>query len=162
MTVYTPEHQAALAEFLATHELACGVGTEQSPCSIAAVNFVLTGRVTDDRPECMSAVIHKWVILMQDAMPKALRNSPAWKGALLVAPGTGTDPANEAERLALILDWMWGTVLPQVQAKADENGFGRQWRTMCESRTAQAAARAARAARAKTSASSCLGDRLRR
>jgi len=38
-----------------------------------------------------------------------------------------------------VMDWMWGTVLPSLQPVADKNGFGKQWREMCESRTADAA-----------------------
>jgi hypothetical protein len=41
---------------------------------------------------------------------------------------------------------MWGTVLPSLQPVADKNGFGEEWRVMCETRTEAAANAAANAA----------------
>ena len=61
-----------------------------------------------------------------------------------MAAGTGRD--REEERLALIMDWMWGTVLPDLQSVADQGGFGAEWRTMCVEKSPEAARAAARAA----------------
>jgi hypothetical protein len=152
MTTLTDQQRAAIAAKLETMTLPRGLGDAHAACSIAAINLALTGRLTDDIPECMSEVIGRWVITVQDAMPDQMRNSPEWKRLLPLAAGTGRQ--HEDERLALILDWMWGTVLPMLQPQADAGGYGPEWRTMCEQRTegaaeaAQAAARAAWAAEA--------------
>jgi hypothetical protein len=69
--------------------LPSGLGTEESACSIAAINLALTGELTDDIPDCMSEVIGRWIIPTQDAMPAELRNSPRWKSLLPLAAGTG-------------------------------------------------------------------------
>lgn len=124
--------------------LSRGVGTNERACSIAAINLALNGRLTDEIPACMSLVIGKWIIVVQDAMPEAMRNSPEWLSLLPIAAGTGRD--HEAERATIILDWMWGTVLPSLQPQADAGGYGAEWRTMCEQRTEKSARAAARAA----------------
>jgi hypothetical protein len=36
---FTQEHRAKLEEYLATHTLPSGLGTEESACSIAAINL---------------------------------------------------------------------------------------------------------------------------
>jgi len=77
-------------------------------------------------------------------MPHDMRNSQRWKSLLPLAAGTGK--SHEAERLALILDWMWGTVLPTLQPVAEKRGFGAEWSTMTTERTEKAAAAAAAAA----------------
>ena len=53
-----------------------------------------------------------------------------------------------AEQLELLLDRLWGEVLPTVWPQADGAGFGPEWRAMCETRTAPAALAAAQAAEA--------------
>jgi hypothetical protein len=63
---------------------------------------------------------------------------------LPLAAGTGRE--QEQERLKIILDWMWGTVLPSLQSIADQQGFGDQWQKMTAERTAEAANAAAVAA----------------
>ena len=153
-TVWTQEADARLRDYLASHELVAGIGTEESACSVAAINLALTEKVTDTIPMCMSEVIGQWMIVVQDAMPSEMRNSSGWKCLLPMAAGTGHE--REEERLALIMDWMWGTVLPDLQSVADRGGFGAEWRIMCTERSlgpaaaaaAVAAGAAARAARA--------------
>ena len=147
-TVWTQETDARLRDYLASHELVAGIGTEESACSVAAINLALTEKLTDAIPMCMSKVIGEWMIVVQDAMPSEMRNSPGWKRLLPMAAGTGR--AREEGRLALVMDWMWETVLPDLQSVADQGGFGAEWRTMCMEKSPDAAwaARAARAARA--------------
>ena len=140
----TIEQQTAIAEKLRDMHLPAGLGDEHSACSIAAINLALTGELTGDIPDCMSEVIGRWVINVQDSMPDEMRNSDRWKILLPLAAGTGRE--KEQERLALVLDWMWGTVLPTLQPLADEEGFGAEWKRMTEERTAEAAAAAADAA----------------
>lgn len=98
----------------------------------------------EQTPDHMSEVVGRWVGAAQDAMPAEVRNSARWKALLPLAAGTGRK--HEKERLALVLGWMWDTVLPAFQPAADECGFGAQWRQMVVERTADAAAQAAKAA----------------
>ena len=136
-TVWTQEADARLRDYLASHELADGIGTEESACSVAAINLALTATVTDAIPKCMSKVIGQWMIVVQDAMPSEMRNSLDWKRLLPLAANTGGD--REEERIALVMDWMWGTVLPDLQSVADQGGFGAEWRTMCVEKSPDAA-----------------------
>ena len=146
MTTYTPEIRSKLEQYLATHTLPKGMGSEESACSIAAINLAISGKMTDEIPDCMSEVIGCATITLQDAMPDDMRNSARYKAWLPTAVGTGRDREQEQERLAILMDWMWRTVLPQLQPLADEEGFGKEWRTMCSERTQEAAYAAADAA----------------
>ena len=141
-TVWTQEADARLRDYLASHELVAGIGTEKSTCSVAAINLALTEKVMDTIPKCMSKVIGQWMMAVQDVMPWEMRNSPGWKCLLPMAAGTGRE--REEERLALVMDWMWGTVLPDLQSVADQGGFGAGWRIMCTERSLAAAARRGR------------------
>ena len=145
MTDYTTDHRLKLEAYLATHTLAQGLGNEQSACTLAAINLAMSGKLTDKIPACMSKVLGKAAIALQDAMPDEMRNSARYKALIPDMPGTGR--AQEQERLAILLDWMWSVVLPQIQPIADERGFGAQWQSMCRKKTAAAARAAARAAR---------------
>ena len=153
-TVWTQEADARLRDYLASHELVAGIGTEKSTCSVAAINLALTEKVMDTIPKCMSKVIGQWMMAVQDVMPWEMRNSPGWKCLLPMAAGTGRE--REEERLALVMDWMWGTVLPDLQSVADQGGFGAGWRIMCTERSLDAAAAAAGAAGASRVAWSAL------
>jgi hypothetical protein len=137
MSTITTDQQASIAKKLATMHLPSGLGDEHSACSIAAINLALSGRLTDEIPDCMSEVIGRWIIVVQDAMPGELRNSARWKSLLPLAAGTGR--GQEQARLDIILDWMWGTVLPSLQTLADQQGFGAQWQKMTTGRTAKSA-----------------------
>ena len=137
MTKWTEKADAKLRDYLATHELPIGLGSEERACSIAAINLALTGTLTDDIPDCMSRVIGKATIVLQDAMPAEMRNSARYKDWLTTAAGTGRD--NESERLAVLIEWLWSTALPELQGVADARGFGVKWREMCEKRTPDAA-----------------------
>src|SRR5579859_6846524 len=151
MSTITAEEQAKIAAYLDTHMLPAGIGSEESACSIAAINLALTGELTDRIPACMSPVIGRWIIVVQDAMPAAMRNSAEWKRLLPLAAGTGRAADDEQQRLALVLAWVWDGVLPHLQPVADKYGFGESWRAMCNDKTAcaaDAAARVADAARA--------------
>ena len=138
MTTITTEQQQAIATVLAPMILSKGLGTAENACSIAAINLALTGLFIDEIPDCMSEVIGKWIIGVQDAMPAEMRNSAEWKRLLPLAAGTGRK--REKERFEIILSWMWDTVLPTLQPIADKHGFGEEWRMMLQQRTADAAA----------------------
>ena len=136
---FTPEARERLQAYLFApgRILPPGLGTREQACSIAAINIALTGTLTDEIPDCMSRVIGQWIITIQDEMPDDQRNSERWKLALVSAAGTGRE--RERERFALVMDWLWGTVLPLVQPIADEYRIGESWRKMCDERTVDAA-----------------------
>ena len=146
MSTLTQAEETKIADWLADHPtLTRGVGTKEAACSVAAWNLALTGTLTDKIPDCASEVIGRWIIAVQDSCPPEHgRGHPEWLRLLPLAAGTGR--AHEAERLAIVLDWMWGTVLPSVQPVADKNGFGEEWRVMCTVRTYAASYAAANAA----------------
>jgi hypothetical protein len=150
MSTITQEQQEAIAAYLKDRHIPVGLGTKEAACSIAAINLVLTRKLTDTIPECMSAVVGRWVLRIQDAMPDAMRNSTDWRSLLPLAAGTGREL--ESERLNIILDWMWGTVLPQLQPVADAHGYGDKWGTMVTDRTANVAYLAYAAAKATDAA----------
>ena len=148
----TAEQQAAVAATLANMPtIPSGVGSKESACSIAAINLALSGKLTDEIPDCMSLVIGKWIIKIQDSAPAELRNSKYWRHLLPLAAGPGRD--REAERSNVAIEWMWSVVLPQVQPLADGHGFGEKWHYMCSLRTADAARSARSAAYAANAAS---------
>ena len=68
MSTITTEQQTAIADFLKGRRI---------PCSVAAINLALFGRLTDHVPPCMSLVVGRWIIRIQDAMPDTMRNSDA-------------------------------------------------------------------------------------
>ena len=86
----------------------------------------------------MSEVILAWITPIDAAMPTALRQSEPWGTAMVKSLETGQK--HERERLAIIMDHLWGTALPLVQPLADRSGFGAAWRTMTTERTAAARA----------------------
>ena len=138
---FTEVQKKSLIEYLSSHDLAKGLGSEESACSIAAINLAISGELTDEIPECMSPVIGKWIIRIQDAIPSEVRNSAEWKRLLPLAAGTGR--GKEKERLDLILKWMWTEVLAILLPIATQRGFGKEWGTMLTEKTVSAA-RAAR------------------
>ena len=135
-TTFPADAAKRLTTWLETHDLGWGLGNEYSTCSIGAINLALNGELTNRIPDCMSEVTGRWVIRIQDAMPDGLRNSAEWKSLLPRAAGTGRE--HETERITIIMDWLFETVLPIIQPTADANGFGPQWRRMCDERTAKA------------------------
>ena len=147
MSTLTSDQFAAITTKLASMPvIPSGLGSTESACSIAAINLALSGRLTDDIPDCMSEVVGRWIITIQDAMPAEMRNSACWRGLLPLAAGTGR--TMERERAKVALDWMWGAVLPQHQPIADVGGYGKKWKAMTTKRTAAAAEAAAAAAAA--------------
>ena len=119
-----------------------GKGDLRSPCSMAAINLALTGKLTDDTPLCMSEVIGMWVLHTQDEIPPALRNSGEWRALLPISAGTGRDPSAERARLDAVIEWMWPSMAVAQQA-ADKFGFGTEWREQRTLRSAKAAAASA-------------------
>ena len=147
MTTLTPTQQATIAATVERMQLTRGLGDAENACSIAAINLALSGELTDRIPDCMSEVIGRWIIAIQDRMPDDMHNSSDWKRLLPLAAGTGRD--HEPERLAVVMGWMW-SALTLVQPVADAGGFGPEWQAMCCEQSNAAAKAAADAARAAT------------
>lgn len=176
-TDWTAE-RAKVTELLAQVTLRHGLGTAAEPCSVAAIHIALTGRVTDGPHPCMSNVVRRWVIRVQDAMPVELLNrgtehGDRWQETLPLLVGSAAGKDVEAARLETIVHWMWDrlggdTVPGWVPGEARQ-----AWATMLAERTevaatdatdatdaaiaadatdAAIAARAARAANAATAA----------
>ncbi len=147
MSAITPAQEQAIRETLARMpKLSEGQGDERSACSLAAINLALFGKLTDRIPDCMSEVVGAWVRGVQDLCPPLLcRDHPEWRELLPRAAGTGRE--HEAERVRIVLDWMWGA-LALVQPVADANGFGLDWSRMLDERTGAAARKAYYAAKA--------------
>lgn len=130
------QEQSIRTTLAAMPTLAVGLGTQDQACSIAALNLGLTGTLTDRVPDCMSEVIGRWIIGIQDRMPTTIRDSAAWRELLVLSAGTGRE--HEAERLASVLDWMW-SALAVAQPQADQLEYGDAWATMMRERTSIAA-----------------------
>jgi hypothetical protein len=74
MSTITVEQREAIADFVDTHHIHAVLGDKEQACSIAAINLALSGDLTDRVPSCMSDVIGKWIIGVQDSMPAAMRH----------------------------------------------------------------------------------------
>ena len=132
---FPPEARKRLWEYLYSHSLSAGTNTPHSTCSIGAVNLALGNGVIDRIPQSMSQVIGSWIINVQDAMPNRLRNSDGWKKALVASVDTMNNPAAEDRRLELILQTMWGKVIPILQPAADKGGYGEEWLMMSKTKS---------------------------
>ena len=142
--IWTPEAEARLRAYLSTRLIPVGLGAADAACSMAAINLAIDGRLTGTAPACMSDVIGRWITWAQDSMPAALRNSSEWRDLLPLAAGTGRNL--EPDRLNVLLDWLWETVMPRLQRAADDASLRPAWQAMCSQRTAASARAVARAA----------------
>jgi len=141
------KEEEAIREKLSKMILCAGIGNEDSACSLAAINLALSGRLTDDIPDCMSEAIGSWIIRVQDEMPADMRNSVQWKALLPYAAGTGRQ--YEKERVALMLDWMWCKVVPTLNPYADRNNFLAEWDAVRSLKSVDAVNRALYASKKK-------------
>jgi hypothetical protein len=130
--------QAKIADYLRNRHIPRGRGSREESCSIVAINLALTGKLTDDIPECMSKVIGRWIIVVQDEMPDSMRNNIEWRRLLPITAGTGRDFEQESARCDIIMNWMWEAVLPIMAPIAEKYGSGDAWQIMCEKRTSEA------------------------
>ena len=134
----TAEQSKDLTDLLSRVELGEGLGTKDHPCSIAAVNLALYGRLTDEVPDCMSLVIGKWIIAVQDLMPHGTRNCREYKIDLLpLAAGTGRDREKEEARFSLLADWMWERVLPRISTDEWPENLRYRWKNVLKERSAK-------------------------
>ena len=124
----TADQRRRIAERLAGIEhLSVGVGTERSPCSIAAINLALSGRLTDDVPECASPARCAFVIGLQDRLPASIRDSAEWRAALPLLAGTRGMPE---DLRPVLIPWLWERLGdPAVVAAVPERALP-AWRAM--------------------------------
>ena len=155
----TIDHDA-IARHLSTLTLVHGKGAGDHVCSVVAVNLAVNGTLTDDDPsDCMSPVVRRWIITVQDAMPEGMmaagdEHGDRWLATLPFLAGS-RDPAREQERLDMILAWMWERLADRWRGWVPV-GAHKAWAVMLTERTAKAAradvasANATYAARAAT------------
>jgi hypothetical protein len=110
---FTDDMRAKLIAYLETHDLPSGLGDEESACTLAAIRLAYDGQLNDDVIDCMSPVLGKAAMRLQDVMPDEMRNSARYKALIPNMPGTGRE--REAERLDILIDWLRTVVLPQLQ-----------------------------------------------
>ena len=133
---FTKEDREKVSRFLSTVSLSEGVGVVNAPCSIAAINLALTGNLDNERPSCMSPIIHRFIMEVQDAAGPKMRNSREWRALLPWAAGSLDEDEIEQERLLMIHDWMWDVVLPKHEPAEDLTDA---WATMLQGRSQDAA-----------------------
>ena len=126
------EWQASFLNKLKTQHIPSGLGNEGEECTVAAANMAISGRLTDQAHPCMSPVIVRWIIRIQDALPDDMRNSDEWKSAAVGLIGTGRE--HEQERRQIIVDWLWEIVMPYFQPYADRIGMHVEWQELIEKR----------------------------
>ena len=143
--------QAKVADLLETVTLVHGLGTAAEPCTVAAVNLALTGKLTDECPDCVCPVLHAWVIPVQDTMPLDLLNAPEWLTLVPLLAGSKSTPEVEQARAERIMEWMWDRLGDEAVLAGVPEAARLAWDRMLNERTA-AAARAARAAGAARAA----------
>jgi hypothetical protein len=149
MTTITDAQRAQLAEAFASPALRLGQGLgKRGPidsgerCTIAEINLVLTGTLSADPHPCISEVIRRWVIRIQDAMPDELRNSAAWRSVAPLIAGTATeDERVESERRDMIMAWMWDRLADEAVLAALPDEMRPAWDRMLTERTSAAARR---------------------
>lgn len=145
---FTKQDRERVARFLSKTTLSQGVGSPDSPCSIAAINLALTGRLTDERPPCMSPVIYHFAVEAQDSASHAMRNSREWKALLPWAAGSLDEDAVELERLEIVRGWLWDVVLPAVAVDMIPVPLRSPWASMMQGRNEEAVDKFLEAARA--------------
>jgi hypothetical protein len=108
----TQENKEKVRWECATRRMVAGTGDEAegTACLMSAVNFGLTGRLTDGPHPCVSEVIRHVVIGLHDYLPDAVRSGIAWRSLGPLMLGTGGD-GNDQARVQLVLDWVRQSVL---------------------------------------------------
>ncbi len=110
--------------------------TPQTACTIARGWYALNGQLIDDYHPCVSEVVRKWVIHVQDVMPAEIRSSPEWRDAAIDIWTTGGATQDvEDERLRLALEWMWTGLGDESVWAAVPSWLLPRWQTMLAQRT---------------------------
>ena len=149
--------QERIRAYLPGVELTHGVGTDaQHACTIAAINLALSGKLTDETPDCADEALCRWVILVQDAMPAEMleagdEHGDRWRALIPCIAGTRDDGREEARR-ELFLAWMWDQIGDETVVAAVPPAARPAWETMLRERTVGAAKSAAAAAKSAAAA----------
>jgi hypothetical protein len=153
----TPELAAQIrADLLNPNlHLVSGVGDAGTPgegecCTIAEIMLRLTGHLGDGPHPCVSEVIRKWVMSVQDAMPDSVRNSVEWRSAAGGIAGSATTPEAERIRCDMIMEWMWGRLADEAVLSAVPAVARPAWEQMLTERTSKSACTAEEAIKAVT------------
>jgi len=140
-TPTTDQLEAVRARLLdpAIH-LPSGLGADpESACTMAQVNFALTGKLADGPHRCVSEVVRRWVIRIQDALPDDIRNSEGWRHAAVGIAGSAGSEADESARVALLLTWMWERLGDEAVMAAVPTPVRGVWQAMLTEKTPTAA-----------------------
>ena len=137
--MWTPEADERLRAYLARpgYIIPRGTGTREAASSIAAIYMALTGKLSNRPPDCMSYVIGRWIVLIQDEISQEVRNDATWRNLLPLAARTGRE--REFERLDVLVEWVWETVLPALEPVAEKYDIGANWRRALAARTVRSA-----------------------
>jgi hypothetical protein len=162
----TDDIRAALAAALNSPDLTLisGLGNADGGpasgerCTIAEINLVLTGKLSDDPHPCISEVIRQWVIRVQDRMPDSIRNSSAWRGASVGIAGSASTPGVEQARRQMVMDWMWERLGDEAVLEAIPAGCRAAWDRMLSERTCEASSEARRQLRAAAASAAAADD----
>lgn len=126
--------KAAIHAFLANRNITAKLGNEKACCSVASINLALKGRLDDEQPDMMSDVIYAWIRPIQDAMPDALRNAPAWRNA--IANAAYTRDSLDGDRYQVLKQWIWDDVMPLLRPLTQHATFhgkplSESWDALC-------------------------------
>lgn len=129
-------------------------------CSIGAINMALFGSRHDQIPACSSVALGRWIVRVQDAMPRDIRCSPAWAAQLPRIIGTA-GPRRELAIFAVCTLSVFRALelaIPAVRTEAARTA----WTTMCTLQTYEAVEAAEAASSVETVAYPDLRSDLRR
>lgn len=112
--IVTERRREALRAALTSPDLilVTGKGNASVPgqgraCTISEIVLTLTGELDDGPHPCISEVIRRWVIPIQDVMPDNIRNSNQWREAAIGIAGSASTEAVENRRHDFLLAWVW-------------------------------------------------------
>ena len=93
---------------------------------------VLDGTRVDGFPRWPSPAAPNWLDTIEERMPPVLTRSGRWLDAAARCAASGPD---QAETQMDVLDhWIWTTVAPALQGRAEEQGHGDHWQRFTETR----------------------------
>ena len=93
---------------------------------------VLDGTHVAGFPRWPSPAAPNWLDTIEERMPPALTRSERWLDAAARCAASGPD---QAESQMDVLDrWIWTTVAPALQGRAEERGHGDHWQRFTETR----------------------------
>lgn len=139
---WTPDADARLRAYLARpgYTIPAGVGTREAASSMGAIYMALTGKLANKRPPCMSYVIGRWIVFVQDRIPQKARDDCEWRNLLRLAARSRPEGELELKRLDVVIDWVWETVLPTLEPVAEKYDIGMNWRRVLARRTVRSTA----------------------